>query len=476
LDSTRTSSVTVILLFVTLALIIGTVLPWSLNSAWFRLPLRLDAVGWISLFIVGGLAVFAWQSRMHIRVDFFEPVYFITLLFLMVFFLRPIQLLLDYDARVRFVPDDPQLFQSALLLGALGFICFLGGYLGKMGILIGRKLPAFGEHWSQRRVVQVAIAYTLIGMAGYSFAVARSGGFGLFLSTLQGRRLLAAEGNWVFASALYLVHAAMLITGAYWFKTKRLGALFLICLILSAGSAVAQGGRSAVLVNMLALLVMFYYLRAFRPGRILINTLIIGMFAALGLYFVVIQKAIRTQTLGVGVPGAVIAPSKLLVGNAVASFVKEFTQFDWFVIILDIVPSLIVFQHGKTFLQFFAMFVPQTLWPAKPLPISFVTSMQLGGARSGTPFTLVGELYLNFHVPGIILGMVLFGIFVRALYAYLRKNINDPAVILLYAYSFSSLHGLFTRTFAPRAFTLVLFMIPTIFALRYISRGKTPAP
>jgi oligosaccharide repeat unit polymerase len=232
------------------------------------------------------------------------------------------------------------------------------------------------------------------------------------------------------------------------------------------------GGRSTVLVILLTLLVIFFYLRNPRPGRFLVNAMVLGLFAAMAIAFAVILRALRLYALRGGDVGVILSPSDLAIGNFGAVFVNDFNQFDWFAIMLDIVPARIPFQYGETFLEFFAMFVPRALWAGKPLPIGFVISMALGGPRAGKPSTILGELYLNFHVPGIMVGMVIFGILARAVYAYLQDNWGNPAAILLYAYTFASLHQFFTRTFAPRMFGFVLFIIPTILALRYVQRRK----
>jgi oligosaccharide repeat unit polymerase len=448
---------------------IGYFLPrWWLAFDWDWLPSGPEAGGWIALVIIGSLAIYPWVSRIGRRIDYFEPVYFASLLFLLVFFLRPIQILYDHRTRANLMPDDPQLFQNVLLLGALGFICFYIGYKINIGISIGRRLPKFGERWRHDRVIKVAVVFLLIGVAGYSLAAARSGGLGLFLSTLRGRKLISETESWSIASTVVLLRAAPVILGAYYFKTKRLRALFIASLLLSVAFNLMLGNRSSVLVPLLALLVIAYYLRRPKVGRLLRRTMVIGVFAGIILLFIIIQVSVRMHLLRGGAVSDLSLKS-LATEDVSGRFLDEFNQFDWFVVVLEIVPSELPFQYGKSFAEVFTRFVPRAIWPDKPAPISKRINMMLGGARSGHPPTILGELYLNFSVLGVIAGMVVFGILLRAMYAYLLYNQGNPAVILIYAYTFASLHRFFTRTFAPKMFGYLLFMIPIVLALRFIA-------
>ena len=147
---------------------------------------------------------------------------------------------------------------------------------------------------------------------------------------------------------------------------------------------------------------------------------------------------------------------------------REFNQFDWFAVVLDLVPTELPFQSGGTFLQFFSMFVPSSMWPEKPLPLGYTLTLVVGGASSGSPPSILGELYVNFGVPGIVLGMFIAGIIARTLYGYLRAHPHNIAVIMIYAYNFASIHRFFTRSFAPKMLGYVLFMVPMLFALWFI--------
>jgi len=161
-------------------------------------------------------------------------------------------------------------------------------------------------------------------------------------------------------------------------------------------------------------------------------------------------------------------------GDVSNRFLEEFSQFDWFAIIIDKTPDVIHYQYGRTFLDYFLQFVPRLFWPDKPVPIEYAVTTLLTGVESGSPFTIIGELYLNFQWPGIMLGMFVFGVFVRTMYAYLKDNPGNPAVILIYGIIFANLFHLYTRSFAPMMFFLTIFVVPAVWAIRWIEMKIDP--
>ena len=415
------------------------------------------------------LFMFLFLPRFNGNIDIFAPIYFVSVLFFIIFFIRPMQLLYHFDARSRFMPEHKELFQEALFLGSLGITTFYIGYILPIGNSLSAHLPNFRKEWRQRRILYVAFVYVIIGFAGYFFAISRSGGLSLFLSTLRGRRLLAESGSWAIASTRTLVSVTTLLVGAYCFCTGRLKLLFIIILTLDMGTSFITGGRSGALVTALALMTMFRYSRIRHVSKMTSDIVMVAIFGILAALFVVLLGTTRS----LGRAGDVSSSLAIFASSDNAFFRRllgEFGQFDWAVIVLDLVPTRIPFQYGATFLQFFQMFIPKAIWANKPVPVAYMINMAVGGARAGSPFTIIGELYLNFAFFGVIIGMFLFGLVSKVMYAYLRRNRGNPAILLIYAYYFASLHRLFTRSFAPKAFGLVLFLAPAIVTILFVAK------
>ncbi|NPV54703.1 MAG: hypothetical protein HPY71_14505 [Firmicutes bacterium] len=95
------------------------------------------------------------------------------------------------------------------------------------------------------------------------------------------------------------------------------------------------------------------------------------------------------------------------------------TGLDSLSILIANTPDIWEFQYGKTFLLGFLAPIPRFLWPSKPETSlegefyeKYLGMSRLSG-RGGAGYTTVGDFWLNFHLPGIIVGMFLFGILLR---------------------------------------------------------------
>src|SRR5512134_2545480 len=84
------------------------------------LDVELGPWGWAGLALNFGVVIYIWATGLRRRFDLLEPIYFMSLLFLLIFVIRPLQIISQYDSRVYLVPNKPELFQTALLFGALG--------------------------------------------------------------------------------------------------------------------------------------------------------------------------------------------------------------------------------------------------------------------------------------------------------------------------------------------------------------------
>jgi hypothetical protein len=95
-------------------------------------------------------------------------------------------------------------------------------------------------------------------------------------------------------------------------------------------------------------------------------------------------------------------------------------------------------QYGRTlFWLSAAVIVPTRLWPEKYdlltelLRPFFMLWGQSEDSTSGVAGTQVGELFFNFHVFGVVIGMFVVGILLRASYEYFISQVN-PLTVLIY--------------------------------------------
>ena len=427
---------------------------------WVESEIRYLNLARIGLALNVYMVILVWMSFLKSRYDVFEPKYFISLLVLLIFVLRPIQILRHVETRVPFLPDQLSLMAKAIWLGVVGNGAFFLGY----GINVrsrrrlGRSVSPL--KWKHGRIVALSLCYVILGLLGYFIAISRSGGWKLLLSTLQGRQMISESNSQIFAAMMYLIFAASAILEIYCLKTKRLRNLFFLSATLSLIIGFALGGRSIVVIYLVTIFVIYFYERGTKKMQRMKLLKWVSIFTII-VVLIIVNMGFQRKSIQRGESASIGRFSLLWIGN---TFLGEFPQFDWLAILIDNVPSVIPYQYGKTFLEFFPQFIPRMIWPNKPLPIEYRVTRTIAGYESGSPFTIIGEMYLNFQWAGVVFGMFFLGILTKMAYRKFMSTKKTPFSILVYACFFSNLVHFYTRSFAPMLFFFVLSVIPLLIA------------
>ena len=94
-----------------------------------------------------------------------------------------------------------------------------------------------------------------------------------------------------------------------------------------------------------------------------------------------------------------------------------------FAYIYSMTPNAIPYQYGKTYSYFAVSLIPRVLWPDKPpsgnanryYAVTYGITSEEGAEVSTFGVSLIGESYINFGWPGILLIMVLQGVIISML-------------------------------------------------------------
>jgi oligosaccharide repeat unit polymerase len=213
---------------------------------------------------------------------------------------------------------------------------------------------------------------------------------------------------------------------AYWLDTRKGILLLAISFVSTLFILVINGSRISFLVVILVLLIIYAYKGNKVSWTVLASILLIFAIWA------VVYGAYTREILPYGglVYGGI---TDLQTGNApvLSTYLMTFwnrlapLNFDslsHLVFILEQVPMNHDFLYGKSILGILAYSVPRILFPDKPYPIGmlftqvFFPNTFLNG--SGVTPSLLVDFYWNFGIPGIMLGMLGFGILIRTFNNY----------------------------------------------------------
>lgn len=104
------------------------------------------------------------------------------------------------------------------------------------------------------------------------------------------------------------------------------------------------------------------------------------------------------------------------------------------------VPGDVPLLLGRTYVAAVLFFVPRAIWEGKPRGAGAMTAAYIFGnqefgteaRRGGIPPGDIAEAYWNFHLPGVIIIFLLFGMFHRWLVRTYTSYSGAPAIMVLY--------------------------------------------
>lgn len=369
----------------------------------------------------------------------------------------------DYQFYGEFTQHAPShiIIQMVVVATILALLCLYAGYYLSVGKRIAERLPRYSTSWSSERAWSIIIVFLLIGYAGY---------FLLSGMVITGPRSQLTEGSSMYAFiAVNLLNTASILAisdllmgieyDKYEFKIRGYTKIIYVCLIVLSNAALLLnlGGRGrAFSIFIMGIFLAHYLIK---------NTSIYGpAFAFILLYIVPnwvaeIMKNILSFNI-TGLISAILSPSLFRQ--------SPYIQFNQLFIIFSSVPEELSFQYGRTFVS--PMF---TLFPFQPIPQTQTVYNQAfapaAGTDFGVPVTLIGELYFNFWIPGIIFGFFLAGILIRSFYEWsIRLHKNFAGIIF---FSAVANDFLLIGNFSSSAPQLGLKLLPLLLAILYISNG-----
>ncbi len=91
--------------------------------------------------------------------------------------------------------------------------------------------------------------------------------------------------------------------------------------------------------------------------------------------------------------------------------------------IYSMTPSVVPYQYGKTYSFFLVSFIPRLLWPDKPTAgsangfyaVTYGINSEEGAKTTTFGVSILGEAFMNFGWPGVVLIMLLQGILIGAM-------------------------------------------------------------
>jgi oligosaccharide repeat unit polymerase len=149
-------------------------------------------------------------------------------------------------------------------------------------------------------------------------------------------------------------------------------------------------------------------------------------------------------------------------------------MFQELLYIRSMVPEKVPYQMGATYLVQLCAPIPRFLWPGKPSLEVGIMIVELRGEvdkRTGeATYTrspgILGEMYLNFGVPGLFLLTILGGWLVRGWDRILLSHASSLPTMIFYIAGLAAIYFL-GRSFTVQTFYPLVFFIAAVYVLTY---------
>ncbi|MBV9926102.1 MAG: oligosaccharide repeat unit polymerase [Acidobacteria bacterium] len=323
----------------------------------------------------------------------------------------------SYDATVANLHME-QVMPTALWWACVGLAAFILGYLMPLGGKVSTLLPSFPQYDSDKKIQWFCWASIIIALVRYaSFPLGISG----LTSFLEGFDLLA-----VCLIALLGFNGdgpGHGIGSRKWHLP--------VAVVVASIPGLLSGFRGLFMVPYIMAVLALYFASGRFPWK---KVAVFGLFAYLIIFPILGLYKVARQQLGYEVLESVsYTVSELQLvdfydfsGEQTDKLRDRYAVMPVFTTIVALTGEKVPYQDGSTYTLFLWNFIPRFLWKDKPVLNSFANTLprQYGiinenDDKTSVGLGLLGETWMNFGYPGLILIMVAFGVIYKCLFHWI---------------------------------------------------------
>lgn len=380
-------------------------------------------------------------------------------------------------------------FVAALGVVLLGILSFMFAYLLFSRGRYPDEVSTDGEHKviveESKPPVGLLLAILVLcglGLIGYYLFVSSSGGLSFLLNNIYGRTLF--RGSEYYRVLFRYLQVATWV----WFAYDRdclKKPFFWALVILNVIMLISLGTRAPIIIYVF----WFIVLHVLRSGKMKVS-ITPGRFMRYifgGTLFAVFAASIMFGLLAWRSASVTARQERrALTGDLIATQLVSYSERDLFLsttlgqanlasiesvaTVVEAVPDRIPLLYGKTIYWIFLLPIPRAIWPEKPVVTTGVyierALYDSNAAAGGVPPSWIGELFLNWHIGGVIVGCFLFGLGSAYVYRwYNRQRYHTPLVQL--SYTLYMIYFMFTLTkteFKTAVNSTIMILIPIVMA------------
>jgi oligosaccharide repeat unit polymerase len=354
----------------------------------------------------------------------------------------------------------------------VALLCFHAGYYAMRHRPHGAtQLQASARRWSSNRVTRVAVCGGLWAVASAALTLFFAGGIaGTLAQVGHLREATAGDAYLLLGTTFFPIGSILLFADHLLGHSRRFWMTFFF--VMTVAYSAFFGNRTGMFAIVVSCLILYAYLHGIkRPWLFALSSAAIALVVVPVIVFLGFA---RDFTIGLSdLPEIANVMRDKEPNFFYQQMLGEFSAVDAFAAVLHGGPSIFPFRYGGTYLDTMLFIVPRAVWPDKPKDFSVAVGDYVTENENDVPPGVVGEMYVNFHVFGIVAGMLLLGMLLGALYC--RAVGSSVGALALYALFIPNFGVFLTRNSMGGGILLlvtVLPMLPTVLYVEAANRGK----
>lgn len=408
-----------------------------------------------SFLVVATVVLFVIVERVRVSIEYLSPLVVSLAFYGLVFGVVP---LVD----VWF--GNPAIYHSAWAtvawLSWLGLIALYLGY--RLGMRLPRRSEAPAQRWLLGRARTAGVILLVLAATGAALQVGGVGGVSGYVSRFSARRFLVGQQERVLILyAITLATPAFLLIAGNWVWEPTRRRLLTLCLLWLPPAMLlsAMLGQRVRALGLVITVVALYHFRRHRI-RLPALTVLVACLAVAFVFVAVYRNVVGTTATPRPISG------RLFYDNYLAG--PDFAYFRQFLTTYEGVPGRVALQGGRTFLSL----IPGTDFPTGGFVYSATFASEIYAKGQGTSLSpsLPGELYLNFGLPGVFVGLVLYGLVHGRIERYFRSRRSTIPGLLVYCYLIVPMAGLLRGDFRTYGGWALLSLAVLAVAFRFVTR------
>jgi len=372
--------------------------------------------------------------------------------------------------------DFESLIRYAYVISSAGMMALLWGYYGPWGSDLGARIPLVRTSWSRSKVLCSVMVAAVGGFIGFALLTRSMGGsVEAVISRLHDVSTQQGGMQFFYYPLLWCWIGGLLISWVFLWKSRASGSarvMVVVYLTLACLLYLTTGSKWLVFTTVVCLMLAYHYLRR-RVRAVLMAAVIVGFVAAWPVFYS--YQSIQGDMTHFG-----SAMDAYVAEGWFALPIRRSYGMDSLVLVLDRVQGLHDLSLGATLSDVLYFFVPRALWPDKPVSFSREFAQEFMGHTGYAQATFVspslfGELFLNWHVLGVVGGMFVFGVVQKTSYSYLMRDPSNPVSVLVHAVNLLFFMHLVEGSISAQLATWLSWFIPIVCLLLLLRADGAPA-